>query len=224
MDNGGECNQRKRRTDYGAVRYAASILGCDLLHINDELMRIRDMGVLRLHFDSMDGLFVDNFSFGNILLEPIHKKHPEFVTDVHIMSRNPLPLLHYFTIADYVTVHAEANDAGECLKEISKMGIKPGIALNPETPVEVVFPYLDKVSLILVMGVTPGLGGQKFLPQVLPKIAKMRQKLHAVKGRVCPELAVDGGLNNETIPQIREAGADVLISGSHLFSGKLTLE
>ncbi|GHU46910.1 ribulose-phosphate 3-epimerase [Clostridia bacterium] len=205
------------------VQYAASILGCDLLRIGDELMRIHDMGVSRLHFDSMDGLFVDNFSFGNVLLEPIRIQHPDFHTDVHIMSRNPAPLLHYFARADHITVHAEAIGVPECLKEIGKMGIKSGIAINPETPAEVVYDYLDRINMILVMGVTPGLGGQKFLPQVLPKIQKLRQKLDTVKGRVCPELAVDGGINNETAVLVREAGADVLVSGSHLFNGRLNI-
>ncbi|MBR4223372.1 MAG: ribulose-phosphate 3-epimerase [Oscillospiraceae bacterium] len=196
---------------------SASILSADLCYLGRDLQRAKDGGADHIHFDVMDGLFVNNISYGLPVLSCV-RRYTDMFVDAHLMIVDPIRYIQRFADAgaDNITFHIEAaSDPDAVIGEIRRVGKKCGIALKPGTPAEAVFPYADKVDMILVMTVEPGFGGQGFIEEMTDKIREIRTYLDAH----CPDvhIQVDGGINAVTSAKVREAGADVLVAGSYLF-------
>lgn len=199
------------------VKISPSVLACDLARLADEVKVIEAAGAEMAHLDVMDGLFVPNMSFGMPVIEAL-RKHSDIIFDVHLMIANPEKYIDRFIDAgaDIVTFHFEATDKPEVLLEnIRKRGVKAAISVKPATPAEAIFPLLDKCDMVLVMTVEPGYGGQSFMPDMLPKIRKIREEANRLGLEL--DIQVDGGINPETAKLVREAGANVLVAGSSVF-------
>ncbi|MBQ6550801.1 MAG: ribulose-phosphate 3-epimerase [Lachnospiraceae bacterium] len=194
-----------------------SILGADLLHLSDELRALKEGGADYIHFDVMDGRFVPEISFGELLLREV-RAFSDIPTDVHLMVTESERHLDSFIRAgaSRITVHVEAaEDLSGILDTLEQAGVLSGISVNPETPVVSVFPYLDRVDSILVMTVHPGFGGQHFMEESLPRIRTLREEIVRKGSRT--RIAVDGGINTETALLARKAGADTFVSGTFVF-------
>ena len=166
------------------------------------------------HVDVMDGHFVPNLTYGPPFIKSL-KQTAKVPLDVHIMVSNPGETAKRFLDAgaDYLTFHVEAaKDPKKIISEIKSAGAKAGISLNPDTPVEDILPYLDSLDLVLVMSVHPGFGGQKFIPNAVEKVKKIREAAHDSL-----LISVDGGVNDQTAKQVRDAGANVLVAGSYVY-------
>ncbi|MBR2283008.1 MAG: ribulose-phosphate 3-epimerase [Ruminococcus sp.] len=202
---------------------SASVLSADLLRLGDETERIKRSGIDMLHFDVMDGLFVDNITYGLPVLEQV-RRCTDLILDVHLMITEPSRYVRKFVQAgaDIVTFHLEAeSDIPGTISAIRESGAVPSIAVKPATPAEAVFPYLESVGMVLVMTVEPGFGGQSFIPETVDKVRLVRAEARrAAEKKGTPDtlrIQVDGGINDKTAVLVREAGADVLVSGSYLF-------
>ncbi|MBQ7989613.1 MAG: ribulose-phosphate 3-epimerase [Oscillospiraceae bacterium] len=196
---------------------SASILSADLCDLGRDMGRAKAAGADHIHFDVMDGVFVNNISYGIPVLESVRKNTDMFV-DVHLMITDPIRYVDRFAKAgaDNITFHVEAADDPDAVIEaIRRTGAKCGIALKPGTPAEAVYRYAGKVDMILVMTVEPGFGGQGFIGEMTDKIRLIRRYLDD-NGIVC-DIQVDGGINAKTSALVREAGANVLVAGSYLF-------
>ena len=200
-----------------------SILVCDYLHLESELEKIKSVGCPWIHLDVMDGHFVPNISFGNIFFEKLFK-NLDFVKDVHLMVTDPMSFVKKFakTGADYLTFHYEAckddDEVDAIIDEIHKCKMKAGLSIKPSTPVEKVFPFLEKLDLVLIMSVEPGAGGQKFIPETLDKISALIDEIVEVRSKAL--ISVDGGINDITGKDCLNIGADVLVAGNYLFSAE----
>ena len=197
---------------------SASILGADLLNLADECDRLKQNGVDMLHFDVMDGRFVDNISFGLPVLEKLNS-YTDIFKDVHLMISDPLKYIDAFVKAgsDMITFHVESDsDPDAVIAAIKAAGIKCGISVKPKTPVEDIYKYLDRVDMVLVMTVEPGFGGQGFIPETAEKVRTLRKYL--TENGLDTDIEVDGGINARTISVVRDAGANVIVSGSYLFN------
>jgi ribulose-phosphate 3-epimerase len=169
-----------------------------------------------LHVDIMDAHFVPNLTIGPPVVESL-RKHTGVFFDCHLMMTNPGDYLEAFRKAgaNGCTVHVEVGDTSELLTEARKLGLHAGVALNPETPFEAIDPFLDQADLILVMTVHPGFGGQSFIEEVVPKIARVRRELD--RRGLSADLEVDGGIDEKTTPVVVQAGARVLVAGTAIF-------
>ena len=198
---------------------APSLLGADLLHLEDEVRKVESWGLPWLHFDHMDGHFVPNISFGPDFVSAVRKKTDLFL-DVHLMLQKPLDYIEKYAVAgaDSITVHAEAEKPAECLAMIHALGKKAGIALNPETPFDAVKPYIGSAELILIMTVHPGFGGQKLIPECLDKVRLALDATRNMQNR--PYIETDGGINETNAQGVTEAGSNVLVMGTGLFRAK----
>jgi len=195
---------------------SASFLSADMLHLADELRRAKESNVDMVHYDVMDGVFVPNISFGIPVLKAISKDTDLFI-DVHLMIENPQLYVMNFVEAgaDMITFHLESkSDPFRTIEAIHEKGIKAGIAIKPQTPAKAILPFLDEVENILVMTVEPGFGGQGYIHEMTPKIQEVRQMI----GNRKIYLQVDGGINDETAQIAQNAGANLLVAGSYLFS------
>ena len=200
------------------AKLAPSILSADFSCLGEETERIRRGGADLIHVDVMDGHFVPNISFGAPVMKCIRKDF-DGIFDVHLMISEPLRYLDDFVKggADMITFHLESDsDPDATIAAIHEKGCKAGISIKPKTPAEAVKPYLDRVDMVLVMTVEPGFGGQKFMTDMMPKVTQIRQWI-SESGREI-DLQVDGGVNAETAKVCVEAGANVLVAGSYLFS------
>jgi ribulose-phosphate 3-epimerase len=199
------------------VRIAASILNADFARLGQQVAEVEAAGVEMIHADVMDGHFVRNISFGAAAVSAI-RRSTRLPLDVHLMISEPDLFLADFVQAgaDYLTVHVETcPDARRTLDEIRRLGARPGITLNPDTPAESVYDLLPLVDMVLLMTVQPGWGGQPFQESVLPKITRIRRWLAERELRA--EVQVDGGINAVTAPRVVAAGANNLVVGSAIF-------
>jgi len=199
------------------ITIGASILNADLRRLDEAVSSIERAGADMLHFDVMDGVFVDNISFGLPILEVVKSCSGMFM-DVHLMITKPQRYIERFSAAgaDMISFHlATACDPAAVLAQIRAQGLKAAIALSPDTPAQRVIPLLPLADMVLVMTVVPGFGGQGFISGVLPKIRELRD--YITQNALSVRIQTDGGINGETASQVVEAGADILVSGSYLF-------
>jgi ribulose-phosphate 3-epimerase len=197
-------------------RLAPSVLNADLAQLADQV-RLVEEAADWIHLDLMDGHFVPNLSFGPPVVAAL-RPHTAHYLDCHLMVANPEALLPALAEAGAggVTMHVEAlADPGRAVRAAADLGMAPGLALRPGTPLEAVLPHLDAVDLVLPMTVEPGFGGQAFEDGVLPKIATARDAIGHTGRPVA--LQVDGGVNAATLPRCLDAGADVFVVGTAIF-------
>ena len=200
---------------------APSILSADFKKLGEQLELCEKSGAEYLHFDVMDGMFVQNISFGIPVLECI-KGHTGMVLDVHLMIQEPIRYAESFAKAgaDILTIHYEAcTDVQATIDKIHSCGIKAGLTIKPGTPVEVLKPFLDQVEMFLIMSVEPGQGGQGFIPESLDKIRALREMLNA-KG-LTTDIEVDGGIKTDNAAEVAKAGANIMVAGSAVFKGEI---
>ena len=193
---------------------APSLLAADFSRLKEEITEVEKLGAEYLHLDVMDGNFVPNISFGAPVISSL-RKHSNLVFDVHLMVNEPDYLIEDFAqFSDIITVHAEATKhLNRTIQLIKSFGKKVGVALNPSTLLDVIKYDLDNIDMVLIMTVNPGFGGQKFIPEMLQKIKDLRKINQNI------DIEVDGGINAETGKLVKEAGANVLVAGSYIFSG-----
>jgi ribulose-phosphate 3-epimerase len=204
------------------IMVSPSILSADFRILEREVKAAQDAGADMIHCDVMDGRFVPNLTFGPLVVEAV-KKCVSIPLDVHLMICDPAKYAGAFCDAgaDVLAFHAEAVDGvgavRELLGEIRRRGARPGIAVNPDKPVELFLDALDAVGQVVIMSVYAGFGGQKFMPEVMEKVSSVR-KAAAARG-LDVDIEVDGGVNGETAAVCAAAGANVLVAGSYVFGG-----
>ncbi|MBQ1451613.1 MAG: ribulose-phosphate 3-epimerase [Clostridia bacterium] len=200
------------------VIISPSLLSCDFARMGEEVTRMEEAGAQWMHIDVMDGHFVPNITIGAPVLKSL-KKQMNSLADVHLMISDPLKYAEDFAKAgaDYITFHVESDsDPVETIERIRELGCHPSISVKPMTPAEVIFPYLDKVDMVLVMTVEPGFGGQSFMADMMPKVKVIREECNR-RGLKDMYIEVDGGIDTVTIGEAAKAGADVFVSGSAIF-------
>ena len=200
------------------IKTSASLLASNLAQIALEISRCKKSGVDWIHVDVMDGVFVDQITYGSPLLKCVRASTDMFL-DVHLMVEDPTKQVKLFSEAgaDLITIHAESFcSIGEVLKDIKKHGKKAALAVKPNTPIEAVYPYLHLCDMVLVMTVEPGYGGQAFIPETVEKIVKLRKAADSLGFKEL-DIQVDGGINEETAELVKKAGANVLVAGTSLF-------
>ena len=202
------------------VFISPSILSADYGNLESELKRLTAAGADMVHIDVMDGHFVPNITLGAPVVKCI-RKATDLPFDVHLMIDDPFTYVPDFVKAgaDRITFHVECgSDTEKTIDEILDAGVEAGLAVKPGTPIDPLFPYLHKLSMVLVLPVEPGLGRQSFMAETMPKIETLRQKLQELGKNM--DIQVDGGINAETISVAAKAGANVFVSGNALFSAE----
>ncbi|MBI5400153.1 ribulose-phosphate 3-epimerase [Candidatus Saganbacteria bacterium] len=200
------------------IKIAPSILSADFCQLEAEIKKVEAAGADLIHIDVMDGHFVPNITMGPLVVKAV-RRCTKLPLDVHLMIENPDRYIPDFAKAgaDIITVQVEASkNLLEDIELIKRHNVLAGVVVNPATSVEKVFPVLDRVKMVLLMSVNPGFAGQKFMPEVLPKIRKLKEKIERRTLNV--EIEVDGGITLETAPQALKAGANILVAGSAIFN------
>jgi len=204
----------------GRTYVAPSLLAADFSDLKSDIASMTDAGADLLHLDVMDGHFVPNLTFGPFICRAI-RRISDLPLDTHLMITHPDRFLDSFAKAgvDAITIHVEIpGDVKENLDRIGALGLRRGISLKPGTPADDILPYLDRLDLVLVMSVEPGFGGQEFDPAAVDKIAALDDR-RQTEGQGFL-ISVDGGINAETGALCRQAGVDILVSGSWLFGAR----
>ena len=201
------------------IKIAPSILSADFARAGQEIEQITKDGADVLHLDVMDGSFVKNISFGPKFIQEV-RPYSKATFDAHLMIVNPWNYIKQFANAgaDIITVHYEA--CGDRLKDtllaIKDLGVKCGAVINPDTPVSKIENVIEYCDMLLLMSVYPGFGGQKFIPDVLPKIAEARKLIDSTGKNI--DLEIDGGITKENVRLVKDAGANVIVAGSTVFN------
>ena len=209
------------------TRIAPSILSADFMRLGEEIQAAEEAGADMLHLDIMDGHFVPNITIGYSMVEAI-RKITNLPLDVHLMIEDPDRYLSNFVTAgaDFLTVHCEASvHLHRTVQWVREAGVKPGVSINPATPVALLENIVGYLDLVLLMSVNPGFGGQKFIPMTLEKIRQVKEMTR--QAGVSPFIEVDGGVNPDNVKEIADAGADILVMGSAFFASgdyKKTME
>lgn len=206
------------------TKIAPSILSADFTCLEAEIKKVERGGADLIHVDVMDGHFVPNITIGPLVVKAV-RKCTRLPLDVHLMIENPHKYIPDFAKAgaDIIMVQVEASkNLVDDIELINQNNAKPGVVVNPATPVEIVYPVLDKVAMVLLMTVNPGFKRQKFMPEVLPKIRELKAEVK--KRNLEVDIEVDGGINLETAPKAVKAGANVLVAGSAIFYAKDPIE
>lgn len=199
------------------VKIAPSILSADFSMLADEIRKVEQAGADMIHIDVMDGHFVPNLTFGPPVVAAI-RKVTKLPFDVHLMVTNPQDLIDSFINAgaDIITIHAEtAPHLHRLLQTIKDKGVKTGVSLNPSTPLCCVKEVLSNTDMVLLMSVNPGFGGQKFIPETVDKIKRLKQIIDQHNYRV--DIEIDGGINQTTAAEVIAAGANILVAGSAVY-------
>ncbi|MCD8026756.1 MAG: ribulose-phosphate 3-epimerase [Clostridiales bacterium] len=199
------------------MKIAPSLLSCDFSKMGEEIKRIDKSGADWMHLDVMDGHFVPNITFGAPVIKAV-RGFSDKPFDVHLMISEPLKYIDDFSDAgaDIITFHIESSsDPEQTIEKIRSRGVKPGLVIKPNTPAKAVFPYLDKIDLVLVMTVEPGFGGQSFMENMLPKVKEIKDECRRL-GIDMP-VEVDGGIGEGTIAKAAAAGVDICVAGTAVF-------
>lgn len=202
------------------IKVAPSILSANFSKLGDEIRVIEEGGADLVHIDVMDGNFVPNITIGPVVVKSI-RPLTKMPFDVHLMVRKPQDFVDDFIDAgaDILTVHVESeHNPHETIKDIHDLGKDAGVVLNPGTPLSVAEGFISEIEMILIMTVNPGFGGQSFMPEVVPKIASAREYIE--KEGLSVDLEVDGGINSNNASQVVNAGGNILVAGSFVFSGE----
>lgn len=207
------------------IQVAPSILAADFLHLEKDVEIVNEYADL-FHLDIMDGVFVPNISFGFPVVEAIAKKARKPM-DVHLMIVHPENYVERFAKvgASYISFHYEAarENAEEIIEKIQALGVKAGIVINPDCPVQAIFPLLPKVDYVLLMSVFAGFGGQKFIPESLERARAVREKLDSLGRRDVP-IEMDGGIGPANAAEVIRAGVQMLVAGSAVFKSENPLQ
>ncbi len=199
------------------MKVAPSLLSCDFAKMGEEIVRVDQAGADWIHLDVMDGHFVPNLTIGPAIVKAV-RSYTKLPFDVHLMIDYPLDYVDAFADAgaDIITFHLEAmSDPLLTIEKIRSREVHPGVVIKPGTPADAVYPYLDKVYMVLVMTVEPGFGGQSFMEDMMPKVTAIKKEIHNRGLDVLVE--VDGGISEKTADIAGKAGADVCVSGTGVF-------
>jgi len=200
-----------------SVKISPSILSADFSKLGSEIQDLEKAKADLIHIDVMDGHFVPNITIGPEVISKL-RKYTSLPFDVHLMISPVHNFIKSFADAgaDIITIHPEAtNDLKASIDEIKSLNKKVGVSLNPETPVDKVLPVLDYIDLVLIMSVNPGFGGQKFIKETLEKVKILRKEID--KRKIKTEIEIDGGINFENSKMAKDAGVDILVSGTTIF-------
>jgi ribulose-phosphate 3-epimerase len=203
------------------IKISPSILSADFSILGDEIKSLEKAGADLIHIDVMDGHFVPNITMGPPIIKMV-RKCTKLPFDVHLMISPVEKYIKAFSDAgsDIITIHPEATDnLKRAVGTIKSLGKKAGVSLNPKTPISALMDVINDIDLILIMSVNPGFAGQSFMSEVLLKVTELRKMINEKKLKI--DIEIDGGINFETAPLAVKAGANILVSGTTIFSGSL---